>query len=394
MYDPNHFKHLFTLGKCFYKAYKERHPFRTVELEAIVKFLSCKTERLGKLPYSCTNHTCTHVKSVLSTCKSKLCPSCGQKATERWIATQSEILPDCKFRHITFTMPGQFWPIFQLNRWLLNALFSIAANTLLTQAKTKKLIIGIFSALHTYGRKLNFNCHIHLALAELGLDKHENLKKFSFKFASLMKQWRYGIIKLLRDNYDRLIYPPSELSDETKSIQSWNAFLNTQYNRHWNVNIAKKTSHKKHTAKYLGSYVKKPPIAASRLKEYANGQVTFSYLDHNSKKHKELSLTQTEMMLRVLSHVPEKYFKMVRYFGFLSTRLRGDMLPIIYEKLEQKVGEPAIFSFAAMTKAFMKVDPFECILCGSRMMFSGFTRGVKLGQLVSSIENIILLRPI
>ncbi len=342
---------------------KERHPFRTVELEAIVKFLSCKTERLGKLTYSCTNHTCTHVKSVLSSCKSKLCPS-------RWIATQSEILPDCKFRHITFTMPGQFWSIFQLNRWLLNDLLSIAANTLLTQAKTKKLIIGIFAALHTYGRKLNFNCHILLALAELGLDKNENLKKFSFKFASLMKQWRYGIIKLLRDNYSRLIYP-SELSDE-----------------------AKKTSHKKHTAKYLGSYVKKPPIAASRLKEYANGNVTFSYLDHSSKKHKELKLIQTEMMLRVLSHVPEKHFKMVRYFGFLSTRLRGDMLPIIYNKLDQKVGKPAIFSFAAMTKAFMKVDPFECILCGSRIVFSGFKRGVKLGQLVSSIENLVLLRPI
>ena len=72
---------------------------------------------------------------------------------------------------------------------------------------------------------------------------------------------------------------------------------------------------------------------ARQLKEYANGNVTFSYLDHNSKKHKELSLTQTEMMLRVLSHVPEKYFKIVRYFGFLSTRLRGDMLPMIYDKL-------------------------------------------------------------
>jgi len=392
MYDPNHFKHLFTLGRCFYKAYKDNYPFRTVELEAVVIYLSCKTDRLGKLTYSCRNNACSHVKYVFSTCKSKLCPSCGQKATERWIAAQSEILPDCKFRHITFTMPGQFWPLFQLNRWLLGDLFSISANTLLTQAKTKKLTIGIFAALHTYGRKLNFNCHIHLALAELGLDKHENLKKFSFKFASLMKQWRYGIIKLLRDNYDRLIFP-SELSDEAKTIQSWNVFLNTQYNRHWNVNIAKKTSHKKHTAKYLGSYVKKPPIAASRLKEYANGEVTFTYLDHNSKKHKELSITQTEMMLRVLSHVPEKYFKMIRYFGFLSTRLRGDMLPIIYEKLEQKVNKPMVFSFASMMKALMKVDPFECILCGSKMFFSGFIRGPKLGQLVSSIENLALLRP-
>nr|AEY78089.1 hypothetical protein [Aliivibrio fischeri] len=49
---------------------------------------------------------------------------------------------------------------------------------------------------------------------------------------------------------------------------------------------------------------------------------------------------------------------MIRYFSFLSTCLRGDILPIMYDKLDQKVGKPAIFSFAAMTKAFMKVDPF------------------------------------
>ncbi len=393
MYDPNHFKHLFTLGRCFQKAYKENYPFRTVELETIAKFLSCKTERLGKLTYSCSNHACTHVKYILSTCKTKLCPSCGQKATEQWIATQKEILPDCKFRHITFTMPGQFWPIFQANRWLLNELFACAADTLLTQAEIKKLTIGIFVALHTYGRKLNFNCHIHLALAEYGIDNHENLKKFSFKFASLMKQWRYGIIKLLRENYDRLICP-SELSHEAKTFQSWNDFLNTQYNRHWNVNIAKKTSHKAHTAKYLGSYIKKPPIAASRLKEYANGEVTFSYLDHNDKTHKSLTLSQTEMMLRILNHVPEKYFKMIRYYGFLSTRLRGDMLPKLYEKLGQKVNKPKSFGFASMMKAFMKVDPFECILCGSRMVFTGFIRGMRIGQLVASLEKLALLRPI
>ena len=282
MYDPNHFKHLFTLGRCFLEAYNESYPFRPIELETVAKLLSCKTERLGKLTYSCSNHACTHIKYVQSTCKTKLCPSCGQKATEQWIATQREILPDCKFRHITFTMPGQFWPIFQANRWLLNELFACAADTLLTQAEIKKLTIGIFAALHTYGRKLNFNCHIHLALAEFGLDKHENLKKFWFKFGSLMPQWRYAVTKLLRDNYDHLIFPP-ELSKEMQSIHSFNAFLDLQYNRHWNVNIAKKTSHKAHTAKYLGSYIKKPPIAASRLKEYANGEVTFSYLDHNDK---------------------------------------------------------------------------------------------------------------
>ena len=99
-------------------------------------------------------------------------------------------------------------------------------------------------------------------------------------------------------------------------------------------------------------------------------------------------------MLRILSHVPEKNFKMIRYFGFLSTRLRGDLLPLIYEKLGQKVSTPKTFSFAAMMKAFLKVAPYQCVLCGSRMIFSEFTVGLKTGQLVSALKNIALQRPI
>ncbi|PSW27703.1 IS91 family transposase ISVsa21 [Photobacterium phosphoreum] len=393
MYNPNSINTLFTLDKCFHRALKNGHVFRYAEIEAVTKVLSCKTHKLGARKYSCSNKNCSHKKHVFNTCKSKLCTSCGQKATERWIATQNEILPDCKYRHITFTMPEQFWDIFKYNRALLNHLFSLAAGTLLNIATKKSLIIGIFAALHTYGRQLNFNCHIHLSLAEYALNKQGDLKIFSFKFSELMKQWRYSVIHLLRTFYPVIILPP-ELAKEGYSPQSWNSFLNKHYNTHWNVDIAKTTNHKSHTAKYLGSYVKKPPIAAARLADYAGGDVTFNYLDHNSKKYKDLTLDQTEMMLRVLSHVPEKHFKMIRYFGFLSNRLRGSLLPLIYEKLEQNISPIKTFGFATMMKAFLKVDPFKCILCGARMVYTGFIVGLKIGQLVSAIENIVLQRPI
>ena len=136
--------------------------------------------------------------------------------------------------------------------------------------------------------------------------------------------------------------------------------------------------------------MKNPPIAAARLADYTGGDVTSTYLDHRSKSYKDLTLSQTEMMLRILNHVPEKHFKMIRYFGFLSNRLRGHLLPLIYKE----VVTAKTFGFAAMMKAFLKVDPFKCILCGARMVFTGFIAGLKVGQLVSAIENITLQRPI
>jgi hypothetical protein len=37
---------------------------------------------------------------------------------------------------------------------------------------------------------------------------------------------------------------------------------------------------------------------------------------------------------------------------------------LIYKQLGQEIVAAKTFSFAAMMKAFLKVDPFKCILCG------------------------------
>ena len=290
-------------------------------------------------------------------------------------------------------MPDFFWIIFQLNRHLLNSLFSISANTLLHFGQKKKLTIGMFAALHTYGRQLNFNCHIHLSLSALGLTDHGELKKFSFPFKSLMSMWRYGVIDLLRQNFGQLILP-DYLFDNIKSYEDWSEYLDVQYNRNWQVHIAKKTSHKKHTQNYLGSYLKKPPIASSRLKAFHNEQITIEYHDHRDNRNKRLTLSQRELLFRLLSHIPEKHFKMIRYFGYLSNRLRGKLLPTVHRQLGQSVPILIALTYAAMMKGMLRVDPFECILCGCRMVFNHFEAGNALKVLMANVDNLVLQKPI
>ncbi|APS47312.1 hypothetical protein [Piscirickettsia salmonis] len=65
-----------------------------------------------------------------------------KKATEQWIAKQNEILPQCDYQHITYTMPAALWSFFKANRFLLNTLSTIAAKTLLKIAKKKKSLSG------------------------------------------------------------------------------------------------------------------------------------------------------------------------------------------------------------------------------------------------------------
>lgn len=70
--------------------------------------------------FQSTTNLCNNIKIIPHTCKSKLCSSCGKKATAIWIAKQNNILPNTEWQHITFTMPSELWDLFWLNRDLLN----------------------------------------------------------------------------------------------------------------------------------------------------------------------------------------------------------------------------------------------------------------------------------
>ncbi|WP_155081751.1 hypothetical protein [Piscirickettsia salmonis] len=56
-------------------------------------------------------------------------------------------------------MPEALWPFFLANRDLLNELSRLAADILLKTAKKKKVKIGIFTMLHTFGQDLKWNTH-------------------------------------------------------------------------------------------------------------------------------------------------------------------------------------------------------------------------------------------
>ncbi|RMU18774.1 transposase zinc-binding domain-containing protein, partial [Pseudomonas savastanoi] len=87
--------------------------------ESVTKMLACGTSILGVKHYTCGNHSCPHVKYLCNTCHCRACPSCGKKAT--------------------FTLPDTLWPLFFYNRWLLDALFRLAADNLIYAAKRRGL---------------------------------------------------------------------------------------------------------------------------------------------------------------------------------------------------------------------------------------------------------------
>lgn len=107
-------------------------------------------------------------------------------------------------------------------------------------------------------------------------------------------------------------------------ITQWRGLVLKAGGKYWHVYMSKKTVGGRNTARYLGRYLKKPPIATSRLAHYNGGaSMSFRYLGHNTGETAAETLTQRELVARLKQHIPEKFFKMVRYFGFLASRVWG-----------------------------------------------------------------------
>lgn len=352
---------------------KHKATLRIAIIFCIIKLLSCKNIIRGYKEYCCSNSECAHIKHIHFTCKCKACSSCGKKATELWIQKQNQILPNTSWQHITFTMPSELWDFFWLNRNMLNVIAAIAANCIKTLTKKKKIIVGMFIAIHTFGRDLKRNVHIHLSVTNGGLSEdHTKWKNLYFDQATLMRMWRYEIITLFRKAYkkQKLILPLS-IQKRLNHSFTFNQFLDDLYKKYWVVHCSKPSNDYRYNVNYLARYTKRPAIAESKLKHYNGEEITFKYLDHITKTYRNFTLTAEQFIGRFVQHIPDEGFRMIRYYGFLANHVRGKLLPIVYLLLGQESREttPPI-TFASLMQENFNLNPFICILCGQQLILA------------------------
>ena len=391
-------KQILTNNGNWWRVYqKNKHKMRDGIIIAIMKLLSCKHTIRGYQEYHCSNTDCSHVKYVPFTCKSKACSSCGKKEIERWLAKQNGILPNTKWQHITFTMPDVLWDLFWFNRELLNLIGKIAAGCVKKLAKNKRCLPGIFIAIHTFGRQLNRHVHIHLSVTLGGLNHNSTAwKTIYFQQTALMKMWRYQIITLFRKISKKGVRLSPAIKRLLSPHFSFNQLLDKLYQKKWVVNCAKPDNHYKRNLEYFSRYVKRPPIAESKLKHYDGHEVTFRYLDHHTNTYKNSTLSAKTFIENFIQHIPDVGFRMIRYYGFLANRVRGSLLPTVHRLLGQtkKKQIPAPTYETLMEKTF-QVNPLQCILCGYPLQLTAIRVGkTSTHQLLPHHQQLALLQKI
>jgi hypothetical protein len=258
---------------------------------------------------------------------------------------------------------------------MLNALFKLAAHSIISWTKeNKNCIPGVISVLHTFGKTLAFNPHIHIIVScgGLSLDHSQWIPITIFPEKVLKARWKYNVISLVRsafkENKLALANPLKLLSSYT----AFNSFLNMLYQRYiWYVHIGKKLTSLFFTVHYIGRYTKRPVIAETRISNYDGNSVSFWFDDRKLQQKVFLTLPVQEFIARIIRHIPNKYFKQVRYCGIFANRVKSELCIIALFLLNKEfLPQRHILSWQQRRFKQNGVDPLACPICKTLMRLS------------------------
>lgn len=324
------------------------------------KMMQCKNA-WGHTEYICPE--CKAVRRIPHTCKSRFCNSCGKAAVERWSEkTLTEIL-DVKYKHLVFTIPEQLRIWFRKNRkTCLNILFSSVKDTILEFSEDKGFKPGIICILHTFGADLKWNPHIHVIITAGGLntDKNKWIKNSYFPHGVIKPKYKYIFLKRLKTAFNNNEIAVPKLHSHIKNQKQFNSYLTQFHNMQWYVYFGKELKEADDTVKYSGRYGKRPVIAESRITAFTGSTVTFRFKDRALKKEMTMTLSTTEFIKRLIIHIPDDNFRVIRYSGIFATRVKSKMTKIAEEILKIKKRSYQKKSYSEMYAQTYGENPLRC----------------------------------
>ena len=334
------------------------HPRKT-EMENIDKMIHCGDPSFGGAMYGCPH--CGKLKFVPFRCHSRFCPTCGNKYTMDRTTSMSFKLVNVTHRHCVFTIDENLREFFLKDRSLLDCLFH-SVNSVITRMffkmnKSKNFTPGFIMVLHTFGRDLKWNPHIHCLISEGGYSDDgfwRNVKHFDYTF--LRNAFRTALLNEME----------SKIGSSFKKVK---AKCYREHQQGFYVYAKPNLCDPRIVVKYIGRYLGRPVIASSRIDKYDGEMVTFHYNRHEDEQYIEETIPAMEFIQRLIRHIPEKHFKMIRYGGIYARHREIDSK--LYRAIS-KSKHHIYRSFNQWRTAILSsfgYDPLVCPDCQHRMEF-------------------------
>jgi Putative transposase/Transposase zinc-binding domain len=290
---------------------KNRTRIRPSVLKEVKKFLNCGDPKKGFKLLVCEG--CHHTKIVPFRCKGRFCTTCSCGETEEWSRMMSEEVLQVNHRHVIFTIDEGLRDIFRKHRTMLKEFMDESVRLVQEWFEKKmKVTPGIIAGLHTFGSRLNFNPHVHMLVTMGGMKKNGEWKTYDYiPFEMLRKQWQTVVLKLIRRTLN---------AKELKQVQPLLQKAYSANGEGFYVYAPKQKGNVRVQIGYIGRYLRRPAIGLNRIEEYDGKTVTFRYYDKTSGQEKRESLSVEEFIGRLISHIPDEQFKMIRHYGVYARR--------------------------------------------------------------------------
>ena len=373
----------------FYDYYNSLGLIRPAIKENIESMIHCKDFSKGYLTYECPN--CKNLVNIGLSCNSRFCASCGNRYRGERALSISKTVISRPHRQFVFSIAEELRKYFAepMDRDnLLDILFESvneAFNLLLESkiAKREHRQFGYMLFLHTYGRDIKWNPHIHALICEGYMDKYDIFHKYYFfPYEKLRKSFMFSLhnnmCNYMKDNKNEYDY--NKFCKLTK-------YLEKRYPDGYYAHGPKlkdknnnRLSVKKLTS-YIARYASHPAIAESRILnvDYSNATITYYYdpheddlLDENDPNRlgrQEVTESVFVFMKKLVRHIPNKGFHNIRYCGFYAKHTNQDLskLKKLYTTNEINKMKSNI-NWNKKLKLTYNYEPLLCT-CGHYMKF-------------------------
>lgn len=275
----------------------------------------------------------------------------------KWLQNLSSVTTD-----IWFSLLMKISALFSLMTVLsltvsFQAVRSVILEMLHKLNKKKNFVPGFVCVLHSFGRPLEWNPHIHCLLTEGGFSDD------GF--------WR--VVKYFDYTYLRKAFQTTLLNEmESRIGTSFKTTKSSIYSKDKNgfyVYAKPNLCDVDTVVKYISRYLGRPVIATSRIDSYDGDNVTLHYNRHEDNAFVERTLPVMDFIKLLIQHIPEKHFKMTRYYGLYARHREIDQS---LHKAVSKSKQRILMDFNTWRKLTILsfgYDPLQCPKCNHKMEF-------------------------
>ena len=220
--------------------------------------------------------------------------------------------------------------------------------------KSENFTPGFICVLHTFGRSLQWNPHIHVLLSEGASGNNSvwrSVKHFNYTF--LRNSFRFALLNLLEKHLG-------------SSFKKTKAYIYNHCPNGFYVYAKPTLTNNKAVIKYIGRYLGRPVISSSRIDNYDGHTVTFHYNRHEDNKLIVETIPATEFIKKLIIHIPEKHFKMIRYYGLYAKHHKHKSSLLLAVPIEKRRFLESLNSWRTSLLLSFGFDPLLC-KCGHHM---------------------------